>query len=62
MGNMDYWDIALLAVAGYFATVLLVRLMAGHRDRRVGELQEQIEQEKRAKKKKTPQQRQRPAA
>ncbi len=52
MGNMDHWDIALLVVAGYLATVVLSRLMAGHRDRLVGQLREQMEQEKRLQQKK----------
>ena len=60
MGNMDHWDIALLVVAGYLATVVLSRLMAGHRDRLLQGFRERMEQEKRLKKKK-PQQQQ-PAA
>ena len=41
MFNLDRWDVALLAVAGYIAVVSLSRMMARHRDRFVTELQQQ---------------------
>ena len=45
MSNLDGWDWAILAVAGYVAVSSLVRLMRSHHDRVVGQLREQIEQE-----------------
>ena len=41
MFNLDRWDVALLAVAGYIAVVSLSRMMARHRDRFVSKLQQQ---------------------
>ena len=41
MFNLDRWDVALLAVAGYIAVVSLTRMMARYRDRFVAELQQQ---------------------
>jgi hypothetical protein len=38
MGNMEGWDIALLAAAGYMAVTALVRMMIRQRDRLVDEL------------------------
>jgi len=38
MGNMEGWDIALLAAAGYMAVTALVRMMIRQRDRLVAEL------------------------
>ena len=40
MFDLDRWDVALLAVAGYVAVVALTRMMARHRDRFVTELQQ----------------------
>jgi hypothetical protein len=55
MGFMDEWDLAVLAVAGYVAVVILVRLMVVERDRLLnrlrGELQQEIQKEKLADKK-----------
>ena len=48
MGNMDGWDVALLAVAGYVAVSVLVRLMTGHRDRLVERLREEMKQQQAA--------------
>jgi hypothetical protein len=61
MENMDRWDIVLLVVAGYLAVAALSRLMARHRDRRIGQLREQMEQEQRHNKKNKPQPQQRAA-
>ena len=41
MFDLDRWDVALLAVAGYIAVVSLTRMMARHRDQFVAELQQQ---------------------
>ena len=38
MGNMEGWDIALLAAAGYMAVTALVRMMIRQRDRLVARL------------------------
>ncbi|QDU97621.1 hypothetical protein [Lignipirellula cremea] len=40
------WDIALLAGAGYFAVLMLVRLMRTRRERLLGRLRGEIELEK----------------
>lgn len=45
MANMDSWDWALLAVAGYVAVVSLVRLMSNHRDKVLSQFRKQINQE-----------------
>jgi hypothetical protein len=50
MENMDRWDIALLALAGYIAVRVLLRLMVGHRDQVVGRFRAEMEQEKQLKK------------
>jgi hypothetical protein len=41
------WDLALLAAAGYIVVMSFTRLMRAHRDRLVGEINEQIEQARR---------------
>ena len=46
MANMDSWDWALLAVAGYVAVLSLVRLMSNHRDKVLSQFREQIKQER----------------
>ena len=46
MANMDSWDWALLAVAGYVAVLSLVRLMSNHRDKVLSQFREQINQER----------------
>lgn len=54
MGFMNGWDLAVLAVAGYVAVTLLVRLMTVERDRLLnqlrGELQVEIQKQKLAEK------------
>lgn len=47
---MDGWDIVLLAVAGYLAVTILMRLMVWRRNQLVTELLEQAQREQ----KKTP--------
>ena len=47
MGNMDGWDIALLAAAGYIAVTALVRLMLRRRDEAIGRFRQQLAQEQR---------------
>ncbi|MBN2580535.1 MAG: hypothetical protein JXB10_16235 [Pirellulales bacterium] len=42
---MDNWDITLLVIAGYFAVMGLMRLMARRRDQVLGRLQRQVEDE-----------------
>lgn len=49
MGNMDGWDVALLAMAGYVALVTLVRLMIRRRDQLLDELRRKVKQEKQRK-------------
>ncbi len=44
--SMDYWDVALWAVAGYIAVVTLVRLMVYHRDRLVSQFRNEREHER----------------
>jgi hypothetical protein len=51
MENMDRWDIALLAVGGYIAILVLTRLMARHRDHLVGQIRQRMEQEKQLQRK-----------
>jgi hypothetical protein len=41
---MDGWDLALLGVVAFVAVSVLVRLMAGHRDRLVERLREEMKQ------------------
>ena len=43
---MDGWDVALLVVAGYVATVTLVQLMIRRRDQMLEEFRRQMEQER----------------
>ena len=42
METMDSWDLVLLVVAGYVATVALVRLMTQRRDQMLQRLRKQI--------------------
>jgi len=42
--NLDGWDVALLAMAGYIAVVGLVRLMIGWRSRYLEVMRREIEQ------------------
>jgi len=46
MGNMEGWDIALLAAAGYMAITALVRMMIRQRDRLVAELSKEAAEER----------------
>jgi uncharacterized OsmC-like protein len=46
MQNMDGWDVALLAVAGYVAATALVRLMIRRRNRMIEQIRVQIEEER----------------
>jgi len=46
MGNMDGWDVTLLIVAGYVATMALVRLMMRRRDQLVEQFQEGVKKER----------------
>lgn len=46
MGNMDGWDVALLVVAGYVATVALVRLMIRRRDQMLDQFRREVEKER----------------
>jgi len=48
--NLDRWDVALLAIAGYVAVVTLTRMMARHRDRLVADLERQATAEQRRQK------------
>ena len=43
---MDSWDLVLLVVAGYVATVALVRLMTQRRDQMLQRLRKQMEKER----------------
>jgi hypothetical protein len=52
---MDGWDVVLWAIAGYVATVALVRLMINRRNELVGDLVEEAEKKRQeAKKPSTP--------
>jgi hypothetical protein len=42
--NLDGWDVALLAMAGYIAVVGLVRLMIGWRSKYLEAMRREIEQ------------------
>jgi hypothetical protein len=48
--NLDRWDVALLAIAGYVAVVTLTRMMAQHRNRLVADLERQATAEQRRQK------------
>ncbi len=50
MFNLDRWDVALLAIAGYVAVVTLTRMMARHRDRLVADLERRAVAERRRQK------------
>jgi hypothetical protein len=50
MDTMESWDIALLVVVGYLATVALVRLMTRHRDQLVERFRQDLEREKQQQK------------
>jgi len=45
---MDRWDMLIIAVAAYIATIALVRLMAARRDHLVEQVRQQIEQQRTA--------------
>ena len=46
MGNMDGWNWALLAVAGYIAVVTLSRLMLRRRNQMMSQFREEVAKEK----------------
>lgn len=50
MENISTWEIALIAVVGYFAINVLVKMMVDYRDRLTAQLEEQAQQEKDRKK------------
>jgi len=50
MANMDGWDVALLAVAGYVAVTSLVRLMIRHRDLLTAKFRQEVKAEQLRKK------------
>lgn len=50
MGNMEGWDIALLAAAGYMAVTALVRMMIRQRDRLVAQLSKEAAKQQNLKK------------
>jgi hypothetical protein len=50
MGNMDGWDLALLAITGYVAVVTLVRLMARHRDQVVSRFRHDMQRQQKPRK------------
>ena len=45
MANMDGWDVAFLAVAGYVALSSLVRMMIRHRDKLTAKFREEVRAE-----------------
>ena len=49
MENISTWEIALVAVVGYFAITALVKMMVDYRDRLTAQLEEQARQEKKRK-------------
>ena len=50
MENISTWEIALIAVVGYFAITTLVKMMVDHRDRLTAQLEEQARKEQNRKK------------
>ena len=46
MGNMDGWNLALLAIAGYIAVVSLARLMLRRRNQMMEQFREEVAKEK----------------
>jgi len=50
MENISTWEIALLAIVGYFAITALVKMMIDYRDRLTAQLEEQAQKEKKRKK------------
>jgi hypothetical protein len=46
IGNMDGWNLALLAVAGYIAVVTLARLMLRRRNQMMQRFREEVAKEK----------------
>jgi hypothetical protein len=48
---MDGWDLALWAIAGYVASIALVRLMINRRNELIGDLVEEAERKRREVKK-----------
>jgi len=52
MENMNGWDLVLLVVAGYVATIALVRLMIRRREQMLSELRQRLKMEKKRKEEK----------
>ena len=50
MADMDAWSVALLAMVGYVAVVILVRMMIVRRERLLAEFREKFAAEKQKKK------------
>ena len=50
MENISTWEIALIAVVGYFAITTLVKMMVDYRDRLTAQLEEQAQKEQNRKK------------
>jgi hypothetical protein len=48
MEGMNWWDIGLIAAAGYLAAVALTRLMLAYRDAKIGELKRLFEEHQRS--------------
>ncbi|MBN2477464.1 MAG: hypothetical protein JXB62_22855 [Pirellulales bacterium] len=57
MGNMDGWDVALLMVAAYVATMTLVRLMVRRRNQLLAKFREEVKIEKKRRQRETKRQR-----
>jgi hypothetical protein len=49
MGKMNRWDLVLLVVSGYVATVALVRLMTRRRNELLDEFRRKVKMEKKRK-------------
>ena len=49
MENISTWEIALIAIVGYFAITTLVKMMIDYRDRLTAQLEEQAQKEKKRK-------------
>ena len=49
MENISTWEIALIAVVGYFAITALVKMMVDYRDRLTAQLEEQARKEQNRK-------------
>jgi hypothetical protein len=56
MESISTWEIALIAIVGYFAITTLVKMMVDYRDRLTAQLEEQAQREKKRKKEEAAQQ------